>query len=694
MATPDGHLETPDTDDSPQPHHSRTRWWRYGALAIVLALAGGLGFSEGVVYLRRHQSVEKIKSWSRTLPAKSQIALQNLETQLIGTPQRQAIKYQGTSRIIYTWPGILGQYRLRAQINREGNVIYLDTEHNEEEDFMTPFLVANDDGVRVIRRGDVPLSQIPADGGINLLTASGAAFAAPKSALIPGIVIFPVMDHQDVITSAGPALSMTCQNSLVFTTRKRMALDPRLVRRTLMEAHCWIPGTRLDAGRIDLCLKMIGATSCAVPRIEQRDGQWHVHVEFRDIVDRAPIPLEFQATDLNQVPGVMALGLFAHLGEALSPEERSAVVSPQFQHPAEAEYFSEFKPKDMSSHERAQEFHDRLLVANPLWIAAWDYYRESPSPLRSLDPRMQGPTTIDVRLSASGVSKGTFLAMLKFAPELRGEPYFHQSLVAHARQLQDKILIGQMLTTWKAEDNSYPSRVARAHELIELGQFLQAQDDLEQALVLNFQGWTAHTEMIRVAAGLNQSWEQIHQHFKKAINLDPDNRQAWQYIMFAVWTGDRTRRSENADALFHFANECLDSGLWDQSIPQQVPDLLRAIAYDAKEKKVDFNKFQNPHHWQVMEKFYRLALQAKLSPSSLRHSQACFAHDAAITGHYFEAAPVFDLLDLPYSMPKLPSGSLQTVVDPLVSRFGSLSRYLELRDKVRAAVRSGTTPRD
>lgn len=649
--------------------------FRYVWIAlIVLIILVGLGILEGMIYLLRDESVKRIHAWSQAQSPGADFALQEMEKQLVGSPERAESKHQGSRRVIYTWPGYLGRYTLRVRVSSAGNVTYADTEHRPDEDFTTPFLVAGQ-------------NDLPDEQKINLWAESAAVFDKPKPVLLPGMVIFPVTDHEGVIVPTGPALSMTAQHSLAYTTRKRMAIDPRLVRRTLMEAQCWSPGTRIEASRIDLCLKMIGATSYALPRIQQQNGDWQIQIELHDSATAEPTQLEFHAKELNQVPGVVAMGLFEHRGATLSSEERSTVMKPQFQHAAEAEYFSNFTAKDLESQEGVQQFHTRLLSPNPQWIAAWDYHLESGHAERPVDPRVRECPTIAVVLAPRGATKRNFLTLLKFAPDLRGEAHYHLALTGLARGLDDRVLVGQMLTTWKAENNSYPSRIARAETFYYLQQFDAAEEELKQALVLNPQSWTARAELVRVATGQSKTWEQIHQHFEQAIRLDPDNKQAWQYIMVATWTGGRIR-AVNPDDMFRFAHECLDSGLWDQGVPQQVPDLLRGIAYDSGKKSVDLSKLQHPEHWKVMEKFYRLAQRANLSPEVLRHAQACFAHDAAITGHFVEAAPVFDLLDMPYSAPPSPSPSgPQTAQDPLESRFSGRAGYIELRDKVRKWVR-------
>ena len=649
MAIPDGPVDNSTADKSRSAQPGRSRWERYGLPALILVLPCGLVLLEGFGIVCQRQSVQRIKAWAQSLPSDSKVSLKVLEAQLSGSPRRKAIAHQGTMRIVYTWPSVIGTYRLRGQVTRDGNILYLDTETDETEDFATPFLVANADGIRVVVPGEPPPSHEIPELNIDPWEETRFQFARPKVPLQPGLVIFPIVDDQRAITTTGLALSTIAQYSLVYTPIRRMALNPRLVQQTLTDCECWLPGTILDQPKIDMCLKAVGAETYALSRIREQDGKWRVQIEVCRSGGEARAKIDRQANALNLVPGEIALGLFEHLKVVLSPEEIKVVAAPQAS------------------------------------LTALSEIRQNSAPARSL--------------KGGDRSHVGFIKMLKMTPSFRGDADFHQELVEMARGLKNDKLVDELLRIWRAEDNGYASRVARAQTLAGFGWaalqnegltqptpamrqasrklFEQAQAELEQALVLNPQGVDAHTEMIQGARGLEQPWPKIQAHLENALRLRPGHRLAWQYA--ARTTG--RRGPKNAANAYQFAEFCLANGKWREV--QEVPDILRGAAYDPEKRTFDFRQFQSPEHWPLIQKYYRLAQQQQLDGLSLRWAQAHFAHVAAITGHYAEAAPVFDLLDLPFKSPPTPPNSSSGAADPVIYLFGSKIRYAELRDLVR-----------
>lgn len=726
MAAPESPISTGSTGQSP-PRKRRRRWERWSIPALVGLIICGFMLLEWYGQGCHQRTVERIKEWAQTVTEPQKVVLQEVEGHLSGTPRRKLIEHQGSQRIIYTWPSIIGIYRLRAQVRQDGSVLYLDTEPNEADDFATPFLVSNDDGIRVAVAGRLPPPHRSQENRIDLVAKSREVFSKPKPASESGVVIFPVVDQQNVIVSTGPAISSTAQHSLAFTTHTRMVLDPRLVRRTLSTIGCWSPGTTIDESKIDPCLQNIGTLSYVLPRISKRNDFWKVQMEFHGKGSDQPIKLECEAKDLNVVPGAIALTLFEHLGETLSPEERQVVSEPQFKTAQDAEFFSRFADELRAVPETAAKFQPQLLVPNPRWVSAWDYYLDLGIPAADYSPTPHFPQVASVRENATisrallkfsnTAARGTqrdFVELLKQASDLRGDAHYHRSLVSLALNQDDEALTNEMLKVWKAEDNSYPSRIARAQVLTEWAlrsrtvpggppltpemeqrlreRLLQAQEDLEQALLLNPEGADAHTELIRVANGLKLPWQQIHRHFEDAIRLSPDNEQAWANIMLALWTGTRKLGPENADHMYQFANQCLDSGLWKLHVPQQVPDLLRGIAYDAPSKTYIYSQLRTPAHWLAMEKYWKQAQQQQFDETHLWITRANFARDAAIHGQYQAAAPLFDLLD------RIAVPSTPTTVNPskpsldflILSSFGRDEQYFDLRDRTHAVTRAGT----
>lgn len=667
--------------------------------------------------LCQRRSIEQIKAWAKTIPVQGQVPLTGMEARLSGRPRRKVVDHEGTTRVIYTWPSLIGMYRLRGQVRPGGTLLFLDTEPRETEDFRTPFLVANEDGIRVLPVGRLPPPPAPAEIREDLLAATRTAFAEPKLAeLHRPLVIFPVVDRQGVITPTGAAISTTAQFSMAYTFRKRMAIDPRIVRRILIEDRCWSPGTILDQPKIDVCLKAIGASDYAIPRAEQRDGRWHIQLEVRQMANDRREKFELQVEDLKYLPGLIALKLFEYLGTPAPPGERELIAGCQFQHPEEAEYFSRVANGTIKT-EAALDLHSRLLIPNPRWIAVWDYFLDRENPFNSItfgnlpspqDPEVQNVLNLARRVAVNdpGNVQDVFLELLKLTPRYRGESHFHRQLISCAQSLHDDILVAEMLEIWKAENNSYESRIARAQELLkwtrQVGialppddltvieqrrreRYRQAELELHQAQKLLPDGWQAHAEMIRIAAFFRKPWSEVHGHFENALRCCPDNERAWQNMMNAAYSFSGP---QNADVIYRFANQCLDSGLWRLSVPQQVPDLLRGVAYDKDSRTMITSQIQTAGHWQVMERFYRLAQQQPSGAASFRHAQASFAYDAAISGHYAEARPVFDELDDHFSprsiQPGLQGYAAKEKTDTILSRFKGEDEYLRLRALVHA----------
>lgn len=533
-----------------------SNWKKYrlsGLLLVLLACAAGF---EGYGFLLRRQSIERIKSWAGKLPTDAQIQLPDLEQRLSGSPSRLIVDHEGSTRVVYGWPSLIGTYRLRVQVGRGGKVVYVDTEAGATDDFARPFLVSNADGVRIIDVRSVPASHQSPETKVGLVQATRDTFAVPIAPRLPAVLVFPLVDDQRRITPTGPALATIAQYSLAFTPRRRMGIDPYSVNRLLIERDCWLPGTLLDDARIAACLKATGALTAAVTRASPSGKGWSIEIELQRKSHKQPVRITRQAPELNRIPGVIALAIFEHLQADLTPDEKTHVTQPQFTDGQAAENFARLAASDPSNLDPA--FHTQLLADNPIWLAAWRIYMEAgalvagrfaANPER---PVICDHPALQICLHVHNPSAAGYLALLKLAPDLRGDPRYYNALYQGAQSLNDEQLIAEVIANWRLEDRSYTSQVTRARILFGLAQatriprpqaapvansqaiarelFLNAQSELQAALQQNPSGSDVHAELIRVALVLDRPWSEIQEHFLAALAVDPQHARAWRYI--------------------------------------------------------------------------------------------------------------------------------------------------------------------
>ncbi|MDB5390608.1 MAG: hypothetical protein JWM11_6254 [Planctomycetaceae bacterium] len=696
----------------------RSRIERYAVVSVVVTLAALIGL-ELLARQCRTVSISRLKAFAKSIEQGQTFPGTEVERHLVGWRFRKEGKYNNSKLLTYTWPSLLSACRLRVRESVAGHIICMDTNPDENEDFMAPFLTYDQNGVSIVDKPGEE-SPIPVQAPVDLIARVNQVFARPPEPIAPGIVIFPVVDDQDRITTTGAALSMTAQNSAVSTPAKRMALDPRVVRRTLIETGTWLGGTKLNQRNIELCLAAIGVHRYARPRIVTRDGKQQLILELHGSPTGIKPTFIHDVSDQNSplIPGLMALDLLDHLKVSLSNEERTWILAPQFQKVTDAEAYVQKAERTEFDFMVKNQFRYDHLRQNPNWVAAWDLYcdstRDRSSGGREL-PKTQAVResgTIAQDLGQTLTPEQQFLSLLDLAPSLRGEALYHSQLLWLATARLDKKLaedlVPGLFAIWEREDNSYASRVERARVWISWAWdargsraaasvstdaqrvFLQrlenARHELDQAILSNPQGWAAHAELIRVAQGLGLGMDFVQQHFERAVSILPLSRGAYRakrWYLEKKWNGTNER-------LYQFADECLANEHWERGIPQFVPELLKEIVFVPELTINDLELQQAPAYWNRVEGFWRSAQKhyGQQIPADVTNF---YAFNAAATGHFAEAAAAFDQLDIE-TVGTLEAFEIENFPPPVktdyrVAVFGSDACYHELRDLVHANTR-------
>jgi hypothetical protein len=268
-----------------------------------------------------------------------------------------------------------------------------------------------------------------------------------------------VVDSGGRIVEGGTALSSIAQFSAVYAPQQKFDLDPRLVRHALVDLDCWRTNAVVDRNKIDLCLGAVGGTRYVIPRFVPTDGGRQLVVEIHENRARGPkvVTHEVAESELNLVPGLIALDALEHFGAAasLSDEGRAWVAAPQFQTLAEACDFADSVPFAKRDATSWRAFGERLLTRNPGWVAAWDFYLDSGTDRPAF--HQEQPKADEVRscgtVARSQAQRALFesrgavalKALLELAPAQRGQALYHQLLVLCAQSLKDDELYEQLL---------------------------------------------------------------------------------------------------------------------------------------------------------------------------------------------------------------------------------------------------------
>ena len=699
---------------------TRVGMWLRIAILTVFAI---FTLIELTAYICQSVTVSRLTALARK-NGNAPLLLTDVEPSIMGWAGRKDGRTGSSKLVIYSWPSITRYYKLRAKVNSGGHIMEMDVQPQDDNDFDASFISGTRDGVQTVQS---PASVVAESKQFQreLPDKIRKAFAEKRRLLSPGLVIFPIVDTERKITATGAALSMIVQNSLISTPKRRMELDPSLVRQSLVETDTWVGGTTVDQDRVNRCLATIGAVRHVLPRTELHDGRTRIVMEINGTGDQNKPTLEVDTSNLklNMIPGALAVKLFEYLNEELSPEERSWVTAPQFQTEMQAEEF--VRQVDLGlGFFTVDRFKKQFLDMNPNWVAGWDVYLEASN--RSFEGADQDKghgiencaTIARHGIKGGKVPGESLLAAIKL--ERQAELPF-QSLVKLAAQFPDKSVAKELISIWETEDNSYIAHVERARHLIvrswamnaerwttaelnkakaeQTANLERAERELKLALEINPAGWAAHGEMVSLAVSKGLPMEVMQRHFEAATRFSPKYFAAWKYkseylaMQHRLDTvGRHPRVAWDNKAVFQFADECLQNGQWSRQIPQLIPQAFRDITVDSFNYSNKIEILQSAECWDRIARYWDAA-QQQSDPETRRKALNYFAYQAAISGHYVEGAPAFDQLDkqtieeLPPEVVDRWPPSIKT--DYIDEQFQSEFRYFQLRDLVHAHSREG-----
>ena len=364
--------------DTPLPRRSRAA--RFVAWGAILGLIG-VTLLEGTALFFHARSIEKLRLLGSSQMAGTPLRQTDVAAAVVGWPGLKKTRYRQFTMVVYTWSSVFGRYRLRALLRDNGDVVQVDADPVEEEDFTAPILTQEGDRVTV-HNYSAPAS--PSDPVVASRTAPAAIrdplaaiehfFSEPAQIFPPGLICFPVIDEQSAVIAGGAAVSMIAQFSTTYTPRKRSALDPRQVRKTLVDSRCWNTNAIVDADRIDLCLAAANTSRCVITRLVREGEQRRLIVEFRagSFGKNRSFVHDLKNETLRDFAPLIVYDVFESLQEKLTEEERTWIRTPQFQTEEDAIAFVEFAVIRRDDPQQLQRFHDTRLAQNPDWIAGWD----------------------------------------------------------------------------------------------------------------------------------------------------------------------------------------------------------------------------------------------------------------------------------------------------------------------------------
>lgn len=708
----------------PETPPPKSRAGRIILWCLLIGICGVVLLEVSAAYFHA-RSISQVRELGTSRAAGSALRRNDVEGVLAGRPGIRESRLHRAPMVIYTWPSLFRTYRLRSLLKDNGDILYVDNETAEDEDFGAPFLTQQADGIKVhdyaapVVAPNVPTN--PALPPSNFTTKDPMVeiekyFAEPALSLAPGVIVFPLADEKSAILPGGPAVSMVAQFSITYTPRKRLALDPRQARRTLVECDCWKEERTLNAERVALCLAAANTSRSILPRLVTEDGKRRLIVEFRagsfgkdhtfthDLIDET----------LRDLPPLIALDTLEAIHETLSDDDRKWIVTRQFAEDDDAVSFSRFASFSRSDPKALQKFYDEHLAGkNPDWVAGWDLLTDEHSDKWSgigYLPKTQvsecGPIA-RTRLKGNATPHLAVSDLAVLAPSQRQEPLFYHDLIEKAVETGRKDLIDRLYSLWEQNDTSYAGRVERGRLLLDSGwrargsgwakdvsdegwdnlegRAQKAQRELEQALAQNPSGCAAHSLLIGVAHARGLPFEFVQEHFLAATKVVNGYYPAWnakRNYLQKRWYGTDQR-------IYSFIDDCLASEAWNEGIPQMTPGMLRDMVIDPRSNLADYRRLHSPEYWK-RAKAYGRGSMARPYPEQRRFGLNYLAMNAVYSGHLAEAVELFQELDkeqveAPSEEWKRPV--VKTEYDSDV--FGPPYRYAMLRDFVLAHAGQG-----
>jgi hypothetical protein len=712
--------------DEPRPQRDRSRIGRaicWGLIVVLLLLLG----LEASAWHFQKETADRLRVFCASRREQTFPTVADLRGNISGWALEREATVGRRRMVIFTWPSLLRKRLLRVVVDDNRQAVMLDVAAADDDDFIDPIAVAGERGLAAPSRAVDPLAppQPPEAKARDLLAQIREAYTRPRESLRTGVLVFPVIDRENRIRPDGAGLGIIAAYSAICSPKKRMSIDPRHVRRTLLGARCWDGGTLLDQRAIDVCTRAVGTPLYAISRLAENGDQRHLTVECRGGGESRrdkTYEHDLAPDELTRASGLIALDILAWMTIELTPDDRAWVAAPQIESAEDAVELGEYIAKVEALAFAWPQEREAFVKRHPECVAAWDVL---------LDPRETGPATklrpnaADSRvLTCSSVMrtlardasvqpdrKQIFKQVLDLAPAQRGEAPFHQVLLECARGLGDEVVADAVFANWEHEETDYSNCLARGEYLIpwawsargnatadkvsEQGFRLfaerleRARQNLEAAIAQNPLGWAAHRELIAVAMGLGLPFEYMQQHFLAAVRLVPGDKRTYARKLAYLqkkWHGTSER-------LLALARECLDNGNWGSGIPEMAPRVLDELTSEEMNTATNYLSFREPQYWELFHEYFEQAVQRQDKKMQVKAVNLMAIYGVA-TGHFAEAGDAFNRLDIEPVQPTDPESG-QPVVPFVFSEYeGELFgwrvyRYAHFRDRALAHTDKG-----
>jgi len=505
----------------------------------------------------------------------------------------------------------------------------------------------------------------------DLIAKVDEAFAKPAVKLLPPTIIFPAVDAEDRVRDDGVALSHLAMYAMVYTPQRRMNLCIPKLRHRLREIGCFRPGAVIDETTIELSLRALGAERYVLPRVVEHGAKLKLDADIRNLSDpekTTKFARTVTADQLTFLPGMLARRILKHYGVVLTDSEKARFKRPAIQSIDDLKLFSKLL--------RTQEFGRggdtlwNLVRRNFRNVSAWNLYvfeMQSPEiPLRRV-ARM-GPALVCDRIKISvgarnlNTTQDEFLQLLDFAPEFQNDSYYHGALGRMAQRLSDQDLTNHLLTVWRKFDPEYSGCMERGRYLIDWAwkargggwanevtaegrnlfreRLAQSKSELEKAVEINSQGWGAHGKLITVAMGMSLPDRYAEEHFEEAIRLRPRYYDAY----LQMFTRLLPRWGGAPEHLLAFADQCVQTGLWEDGIPQLALRCVDELCAIPAHRATRISAYADPQIWSTLKAIYEGA-QENGSPDLQNFSRNLYAKYGAYGGHIPDVADLFQQID-------------------------------------------------
>lgn len=527
---------------------------------------------------------------------------------------------------------------------------------------------------------DVPithgLNQIDRYNTEEMIGKIKEALAKPAASLLPQVVIFPAVDADRRVRMDGVGLSRVANYAAAYTPKRRMAICLPNVRDRLTRAGVYKRHSVIDDESIKISLAAVDAKYYILPQIVEENDKLNLTFAVQNIDDpsKSPDTMQVLETDqLTSIPGIIARGVFEHFGADLSEAEIEHISKPQIRDAKQFAILSDLTWTMLFGTDNRELLH--VILRNPRCLPAWELFVFNSNPVEAAIERFEkvsNRVACDRLLICSGVRKTAsddeILAILELAPQFRNDTYFFAALAYMAKNMAEPELVRHILEQWSDAVPGYAGCFNRgtflndwawqargggwASEVTEQGWELfherlsQARQELEQAIEINPLGWEAHANMIKVSMAMSLPQEITDEHFQAAIKLRPRFTQAY----FNMFRALQPRWGGNQEELLDFADLCVQTGYWEEGIPdiglRAVNDLINSPVSGA----VWRTAFRQPELWGII-KSYNEGIQALNETQDFdftlkkKFAQNLFAKYGAYGSHFDDVAETFQQLE-------------------------------------------------